>query len=86
MTRLDRPELLQTREKTHGSFSKNAEISQALKSILHAEMAHEQNVVFRESIDMICLKLSRIASGQASVKDHWDDISGYALLASEVCP
>jgi len=34
---------------------------------------------------MIALKLSRILSGQADFKDHWDDIAGYAKLASEVC-
>ena len=34
---------------------------------------------------MIALKLSRILSGQANFKDHWDDISGYAKLASEAC-
>ena len=35
---------------------------------------------------MIALKLSRILSGQSNFKDHWDDIAGYAKLASEACP
>jgi hypothetical protein len=34
---------------------------------------------------MIALKLSRILSGQANFKDHWNDIAGYAKLGSEAC-
>jgi hypothetical protein len=41
--------------------------------------------VHREALDMIALKLSRILSGQANFKDHWDDIAGYAKLGSEAC-
>ena len=39
--------------------------------------------VQREAVDMICLKLSRIISGQSHFRDHWDDIAGYARLATE---
>jgi hypothetical protein len=38
-----------------------------------------------EALDMIALKLSRILSGQANFKDHWDDIAGYAKLGAEAC-
>lgn len=81
---MERPELFQERQKTHGSFVDNATISQALKSVI-ATGVNPNNAVFQEALDMICLKISRIASGQANFKDHWDDIAGYAQLASEAC-
>lgn len=81
---IDRDPLLQEREKTHGSFADNAAISQQLKGIFeHSE--HERSHVQNEALDVIALKLSRILSGQADFKDHWDDIAGYARLVSETC-
>ena len=75
-------QLLEERAETHGSFENNARISQALKRLFN----HEDPVytdVQREALDMIALKLSRILSGHAYFKDHWDDIAGYAKLVSE---
>lgn len=81
----DRDQLLQEREKTHGSFVKNAQYYAELKGIF--ESAHYRNYlpIYVNALDMIALKLSRILSGQANFKDHWDDIAGYAKLASEAC-
>ena len=94
----DRDPLLVERQKTHGSFELNAAISQQLKSMFEAPYLvdpknntcenakyKECNAVHREALDMIALKLSRILSGQANFKDHWDDIAGYAKLGSEAC-
>lgn len=86
----DRDPLLQEREKTHGSFAKNAQVSQEIKRIIkeNIEFHGTSNLAYqihREALDMIALKLSRILSGQANFKDHWDDIAGYAKLASEAC-
>src|SRR5689334_7025820 len=86
-----RDPLLQEREKTHGSFQNNDDISQRIKDIMHnpfGETRHPYVLcsVHKESLDMIALKLSRILSGQANYRDHWDDIAGYAKLASEACP
>lgn len=82
-----RDPLLQERQKTHGSFNTNAMISQRLKMVLRAEGLNYEGmkVEYKEAIDMICLKLSRICSGQSNFKDHWDDIAGYAKLGSEAC-
>jgi hypothetical protein len=92
MTVVDTPRdpLLVEREKTHGSFKANADLSQAIKKIMHdpfGETRHPYvlSTVHLEALDMIALKLSRILSGQANFKDHWDDIAGYAKLASEAC-
>ena len=84
-----RDPLLVERQKTHGSFTQNAEISQELKFLIRAYVGTEQwakmSRVHREALDMIALKLSRILSGQANFKDHWADLSGYSLLAMEAC-
>ena len=80
-----RDPLLQERAKTHGSFAENAKISQGLKDLFDAYGANRFVLAQREALDMIALKLSRILSGQANFKDHWDDIAGYAKLGSEAC-
>lgn len=82
---MQRDPLLQSREKTHGSFARNADIAQKLKGGFRENGYLTMKAVQREALDMIALKLSRILSGQADFRDHWDDIAGYAKLASEVC-
>ena len=79
-----RDPLLTERQKTHGDFKTNALISQTLKDVFDR---HSDGLIatHREALDMIALKLSRILSGQANFKDHWDDIAGYAKLGSEAC-
>ena len=88
MTETPHDPLLVERKKTHGSFKDNAMIAQELKEIMRQPRPgiHPPSLsVHREALDMIALKLSRILSGQANFKDHWQDISGYALLAMEAC-
>lgn len=88
-----RDPLLQEREKTHGKFAENAAVTQRLKLIIRGDGPSapintgfdRMKMVHREALDMIALKLSRILSGQANFKDHWDDIAGYAKLGSEAC-
>ncbi len=80
-----RDSLLTEREKTHGNFAINAAISQQLKDVFIAHGHRKLCPVHAEALDMIALKISRILSGQARYKDHWDDIAGYAKLASETC-
>lgn len=83
----ERDPLLVERGKTHGSFTMNAQFSQSLKAIMQSDTAGYATMdpAHREALDMIALKLSRILSGQPGFKDHWDDIAGYAKLASEAC-
>lgn len=76
--------LTKERGTTHGDFGENARISQALKAVMKPSNSNYTDIQ-EEAIDMICLKLSRIASGHANFKDHWDDIAGYAHLASLEC-
>jgi hypothetical protein len=82
---MERDAILVERQKTHGSFKTNAQVSQTLKATFSYHGKSDLKVEHREALDMIALKLSRILSGQATFKDHWDDIAGYAKLGSEAC-
>ena len=73
--------LLQTREKTHGSYPSTAKLSQALKDTMKSganwiSLSDEQ----AESLEMIAVKIARILSGDPEYPDHWDDVIGYAKL------
>ena len=76
--------MLEQRERTHGSFTQNARLSQSFKSAMRATPGWATlNETQRESLEMIALKLSRILSGDANFDDHWADVSGYATLVVE---
>ena len=77
--------ILEARAKTHGSYERNAMVSQHLKNLFRLYGYEKFSYDHREAMDMIALKLSRILSGQANFADHWDDIAGYATLASKAC-
>ncbi len=79
------PEAIIAERKTqHGSFMTNAIISQRLKQTLRCMSGWENlDDDQKESIDMICLKISRILSGKPHFIDHWDDIAGYAVLIAK---
>ena len=72
--------MLASRNTTHGDFELNAYVSQTIKSPFRATGAGLTSVQ-REALDLIATNLSRIASGKADFRDHWDDIIGYASLA-----
>jgi len=81
-----RNEINNERQQTHGNYSDNARISQQLKRYIHAEaVALNTNLTdeMQETIDMTCVKLSRIISGRPNEPDHWKDIAGYANLIWE---
>ncbi len=72
--------ILKERQKTHGEYANVARIAQALKAILQDGPSYDGlTLMQRESLDLICTKLSRIVCG-SSEKDHWVDLSGYADL------
>lgn len=81
-----RDALLVEREKTHGDFELIAALSQDLKNVLHKwNTAANFSPRKMEALEMICVKIARAMHGNQSVKDHWDDIAGYAKLGSEAC-
>ncbi len=87
LTAIDaRDPLLAERQTTHGSFEENAAVSQALKEIIRGSRGWPALAdIERESMDMICLKFSRILSGKSMEKQHWEDVVGYARLVEEKC-
>lgn len=76
-----RDPLLVEREKTHGSFRKNAETFRKLCEAMGGQLPDPQQEM---AVGMILVKLSRLAQ-TPNVKDHWDDIAGYAKLGAEAC-
>lgn len=81
----DIDKILAERGKTHGDFSNQAEVAQDLKKAFRAWAKHNKKLTpyMKEAVDMILHKLARVATGDPFVQDHWDDIAGYATLASD---
>jgi len=84
LTNTAREPILIEREKTHGDFKTTAIVSQALKNVVRDWDTKGIPARQKEALEMICLKMAR-ALGNPKVKDHWDDIAGYAKLGSEAC-
>jgi hypothetical protein len=73
---------LAERGKTHGDYGKTAETAQALKETL-GDAGRLPCAYMRESLDLICTKMARIANGDPFEPDHWHDIAGYAKLVAD---
>ena len=71
---------LKDRESKYGSFKDMAEIYDRLSdAFAGVNLTAAQGV----AIDMICVKLARIATGDPSLVDNWHDIAGYATLVEK---
>lgn len=81
--RMEKPteieDVLQERGSRYGSFEDNARISQDLKDVCTG--GQELHPVFKEALDNICQKISRVVNGDQFYEDNWVDIIGYAQLA-----
>ncbi len=76
-------EVLDQRGSTHGDFRDQFAMSQSLKSVFASMCQNVQlTLVQKEVLEMLALKVSRIACGDHMEPDHWLDISGYAKLAA----
>ena len=79
--------MLNEREKTHGQYAKTAETSQKIKlTMMLSKNWNRLTEPQAEAIEMIASKLARILNGDPNFRDHWDDIAGYAQLASLAAP
>lgn len=77
---------LDERGNQYGSFMEGANIAIRLKGIMHNAIARNDAHLFPDQIlalDMIAVKLSRIVNGNASHRDSWLDIAGYAKLVAD---
>ena len=74
-------EILQERGRDYGSYEKVAATAQRLKAVMRKGKGCEwMPDAHRESVDMICSKLARLAHGDFNKIDTWQDIAGYATL------
>ena len=72
---------LAERQKTHGDFEENAELSQALKYVMRNlgnwdELRPDQ----QEALEVIQHKIARILTGDPNLIDSYRDICGYSQL------
>lgn len=71
-------DVLNEREKTHGDFAQVAHIASETRKLVMGNYRYSD--VQCEALTMIATKLARIACGDPDVRDHWEDIAGYAQL------
>lgn len=77
-------EVLNQRQTTYGSFTKNAEVSQMLKYFMAQGTNYKQMpMAHREALEMIVHKIARIVNGDPNYIDNWVDIIGYSQLVIE---
>lgn len=77
-------EVLNQRQTTYGSFTKNAETAQMLKYFVkQGDNYNDMSVVQREALDMILHKIARIVNGDPNYIDNWIDLCGYSQLVIE---
>ena len=72
-------EMLTERGNNYGNFTEMAAVSQAIKDTVIGGSAL-LNSAQREALEMIAVKMSRIACGNPDHADSWEDIAGYATL------
>ena len=73
--------ILDEREKTHGSFMATASKAQQLKDAMRGGKNWEElDDMQREALQMIATKIARILEGCHDEVDHWRDLSGYSQL------
>ncbi len=86
MTTRTTEEILAERGSTHGPFGEQAPLVQNIKGLMRATGQWALlPATHREALDMIAHKMGRILVGNPQHRDHWDDIAGYARLASGAC-
>ena len=78
--------LLNERRETHGDYTEVARVAQAFRNIMRDTQGWAcMNDTQREALDSMASKFGRLGSGDPNFRDHWDDVAGYATLASMHC-
>ena len=78
--------VLDARADQYGSFMQGADIAVRIKGIMHNAIARKDIHLYPDqllALDMIAVKISRIVNGNASHRDSWLDIAGYAKLVAD---
>jgi hypothetical protein len=79
----DPEKLVMERGTQHGDWKKQAAVAQCFKRLVRDSLNYQTGRLMDsqlEAVEMICVKLSRILTGNPWHKDHWLDIQGYAQL------
>jgi hypothetical protein len=83
-------DLISERGTTHGNYDNTARYIQQLKYVIATACVERKRRgqdqltnQERESLEMIMHKAGRILSGDSHFRDHWDDIAGYAKIATQ---
>lgn len=85
---LSTEQLLEMRGKTHGLFSDNAEIFEAIfGTMTSAQTWDKLKPAQRLALAMIALKIGRLLSEGAPIDadEPWNDMAGYAKLGAKAC-
>ena len=78
--------LLNERQRTHGDFKEVASVAQTFRELMRGTDGWQRmNDAQREALDSMASKFGRLGSGDPHYRDHWDDVAGYATLASLHC-
>ncbi|MDG6881081.1 Uncharacterised protein [Phocoenobacter uteri] len=74
---------IKERGAVYGDFGLYAQIAQELKGIiyLYGENLDGHQL---EALEMMCVKIGRILSGDPNYDDSWKDIAGYAILGGNL--
>ena len=84
-------EITKERGATYGRFGEQSRISLDLqrhfkvpleKLYADSDIDAEAYAAVCEGVSLICLKLSRLACGDTTHLDTWDDIAGYAKITA----
>jgi hypothetical protein len=71
------------RRATNGEFYRTASGYQQMKAAFAKHLTKELPPQQQYAVDMIFVKLARIASGDNYHEDHWRDIIGYSSLVAD---
>ena len=76
--------IISERNLVHGDYTVQATMTQDMKDTVRSGPNYNtMSPSHREAVEMIAVKLARILCGNPNHRDHWDDIAGYARLASK---
>jgi hypothetical protein len=79
----DIEKLLNEKEKQHGDYKDVSRISQSLKEVFRSGPNWSKLPdAHKEALEMLAVKTARILTGDSGLRDHWDDIGGYAGLGA----
>ena len=76
--------MLIERGKQHGDYADVSRIAQSIKEVYRTAPNWEKLPdAQKEALELIATKQARILSGDNGLRDHWEDIGGYAELGSQ---